>query len=77
MKTQPTFIIFLCEGKVEKVGVSRVAVKDPMAQSGVVVSVLVPHVDVAVLQSGALLGVLVTLQFVGEVNGSCGLTQII
>ena len=45
-----TFVILLCQGEVEKVCMCGVAVQNPVGKARVVVPVLVPHVDVSVLQ---------------------------
>ena len=57
-----TFVILFRESEVEEVCVRDVSVQDPVRQSGVIISVLVSHVNISVLQAGPLLGVLVALQ---------------
>ena len=55
--------ILLRESELEKVGVGHVSVQHEVVEEGVLLALLlVPHVDVAELEAGALLGVLVTLQ---------------
>lgn len=58
-------VVFV-ECKLQQIKMAGIAVENPYAESRQIVPILVPHIDVCVLETGALLWILDALQLCDE-----------